>query len=408
MPESSNLAAGTRAIPGFYYDPIKKKYFKHAQASSGSEYTASAVLKRQKLDHKTERERRLELVQSNRLRPTLTTFLSNRSICPEPIANGQRALVRRLKHDNNNARQFQLGGRPGKFAYDKEDGNLYIASSRFLSVHSLDQAVSSDRPLNAQIMHMSPVAPLRSEMSSLTWDSTDRMILCTSVGEGQRPADMILKPALQTRPTVIRTFPGTLWCSASSPGSSRYVAAGSGMMICDAESEISRHVHPVDQSDIMTADFSNAHILLCGCRNGDVMLYDIRTSHKNTIKRFQHYKPATGIAKVKTLDMNQVIVSGLRSTLATYDLRYIKRSRPVVEFSGHDNEFDMQVNSLAISNDILVASQATTGIRMWNLDGTPLAKNATKDFVSDLSFEDMQLRTLSAGSFTSWTHSETK
>lgn len=181
--------------------------------------------------------------------------------------------------------------------------------------------------------------------------------------------------------TIIRNQSfGTIWASSPRPDptTSTFAIATSYGAATVAESQSSWSFDRVQtfksealdaSSEVLALDWLDTNILLNGCRDGTVRLWDTRTSGASgTSWRVRHQ---SCINHVRKLDANRIVVAGLERQLATYDLRYIRAkhdgltnggtTRPYVEFPGYQNR---ELNGVAVGFDVcgdLVAAGTDEG-----------------------------------------------
>lgn len=108
-------------------------------------------------------------------------------------------------------------------------------------------------------------------------------------------------------------------------------------------------------SEVLAVDWLDGNVLLNGCRDGTVRLWDVRTCEPSgTSWRIRHPSCVNHVRKV---DRNRVVVAGLERQMAVYDLRYIRpkdvataeTTRPFVEFPGYKNK---EMNGVAVGFDV--------------------------------------------------------
>lgn len=420
-----SIKDGNRDIPGFYYDETKKRYFKVAHAATGGQHTASALVKRRRLERDSQLERHRETSRAENLsrvrrlkRVAADALLHGRSVAEVPrLLNQVRLFSQGLEVDPARSRLLNPAGHRTKIAYNAPMQELYVAASRFIEAHTMSCHSGEEQFGNlahdSQIRRMMPIAPLRSAASSLTF--RDGLLLGTSVGEAHRPAEVIIKTAQGGK---ISTIDGTLWCSAIQPDSARFAAAGSSVLLYDSlrTDDARQEIKIKGHTDVMSMDFLDNNVLCLGCRNGAVQLYDVRTSNPSTSPRFNNVKAISkggqtarvGISRVHALGSQSLIVSGLQNTLHTYDIRYLKADMPFVTFLGHKNEYDMSLNSLGVCGDLLVVAQESCNAKLWDLSGEYLGSKQTECQIDDLVFpqakseEHDTMWTMSKGRLDQW------
>lgn len=190
--------------------------------------------------------------------------------------------------------------------------------------------------------------------------------------------------------TVIRgPMHGTFWASSPRPDpttSDFAIATTYGStLIVGSESSWSLHrtqrfererlffdAAAARSSEVLAVDWLDANVLLNGCRDGAVRLWDTRFQGlAGTSQRIRH---PTCINHVRRLGgANRIVVAGLQGRMAVYDLRYIRAkgvisfadgvaaTRPYVEFPGYRNA---ELNGVAVGFDVwgdLVAAGTDEG-----------------------------------------------
>lgn len=108
-------------------------------------------------------------------------------------------------------------------------------------------------------------------------------------------------------------------------------------------------------SEVLAVDWLDTNVLLNGCRDGTVRLWDARThGTSGTSWRVKH---PSCINHVRKVDRNRIVVAGLERQMAAYDLRYIRPktdltkgvTRAHVEFPGYANK---EMNGVAVGFDV--------------------------------------------------------
>ncbi|KAL9066285.1 MAG: hypothetical protein Q9161_007661 [Pseudevernia consocians] len=167
--------------------------------------------------------------------------------------------------------------------------------------------------------------------------------------------------------TVIRSqINATFWASSARPDPtiSDFAMATTYGTVIVAESQSSWSFDRIQtfknedfdaSSEVLAVDWLDTNILLNGCRDGTVRLWDARTcGPSGTSWRVKHQ---SCINHVRRLDANRLVVAGLERRMATYDLRYIRPkdeftnavTRPYVEFPGYRNK---ELNGIAVGFDV--------------------------------------------------------
>lgn len=170
----------------------------------------------------------------------------------------------------------------------------------------------------------------------------------------------------------------TFWASSSRPDptiSDFAIATTCGTVIV-AESQSSwtfdriqtfKYEDPDASPEVLAVDWLDTNVLLNGCRDGTVRLWDARTcGASGTSWRVKHQ---SCINHVRRLDANRIVAAGLERQMAAYDLRYIRPksdlangvTRPYVEFPGYSNK---ELNGIGVGFDVcgnLVAAGTDEG-----------------------------------------------
>lgn len=169
----------------------------------------------------------------------------------------------------------------------------------------------------------------------------------------------------------------TFWASSSrpDPAISEFALATTRGTIIVAESQsswsfdrIQTFNNDIDaSSEVLAVDWLDTNILLNGCRDGTVRLWDARTRGvSGTSWRVRHPSCVNHVRKV---DANRIVVAGLERQMAAYDLRWIRPrddlangvTRPQVAFPGYGNE---ELHGAAVGFDVcgnLVAAGTDEG-----------------------------------------------
>ena len=179
--------------------------------------------------------------------------------------------------------------------------------------------------------------------------------------------------------TIIRPQTNTtFWASSSRPDptiSDFAIATTCGTVIV-AESQSSwtfdriqtfKSEDPDASPEVLAVDWLDTNVLLNGCRDGTVRLWDARTcGASGTSWRVKHQ---SCINHVRRVDANRIVAAGLERQMAAYDLRYIRPkddlangvTRPYVEFPGYSNK---ELNGIGVGFDVcgnLVAAGTDEG-----------------------------------------------
>ena len=109
--------------------------------------------------------------------------------------------------------------------------------------------------------------------------------------------------------------------------------------------------------DVLDVDWLNKNVVMSGCRDGGVRLWDVRSRSfaNGTSTPFEH---PSAINHVRRLNSNRVVVAGIENWMCVYDLRFLKKAeeerkratRAFLTFQGYRNR---ERNGLAVGLDVL-------------------------------------------------------
>ncbi|CBX93590.1 hypothetical protein IAQ61_008332 [Plenodomus lingam] len=359
-----------QAIPGFYYDTEKKKYFKIQGAAASRDldlkYSAENIRKRQRVEHieklaavrinKNRKERVVlrnasNLVQtcmqreSGRNRPTLYT----QCLHPTAYMSGVKSIPDRVLDRHGSA--------IGLFARD-------ASTKAIISVHGDNRIMYND--FEPQITRASPVSHVEDEwrqppsgyshdlaietevlrtpsaVSSITHLPTTGQVVVTTYG-GPGPAVLLISdPGPDQQFADLQFTPRdctTIWGVAARPTSNTWesphsitnsiaaadiehlaVAASNYLLMFSRDKSSAWHSEsPLKglSSPILSLDWISHSTVAMGCRDGKVLLHDIRSRGSSHI--LTHPQPVTKIKRAD--DPTRLICSGLQNSLYLYDIR---------------------------------------------------------------------------------------
>ncbi|CEJ56648.1 hypothetical protein PMG11_02849 [Penicillium brasilianum] len=355
-------------IPGFYYDPEKKKYFKiqanHA-APPGAQYSQESV--KRKRNQQEEQEKQAHVSQRI-ARETVRkpSFLHHPLIgvdrevgthvfsAPELQDRQASIYVSQLKRTKLhqfepwpgpcNIRHVLRHPRSGILITSGIQGN---ASSVSICFPDCDEAKWTYNQTMERLLFREPY-----RLSSISLSHTGYLLATMDSGPG---GDSFLAPRLLPNPDEggdyrwpseflhpirIRTTQ-TLWCSAACPtGEKALFAVGTsdGLHTLEGQSSywsLSQKPLPKEQSNrgpgfrrhgnsshasVQAVEWLSSDVIASGLRNSSVFLYDVR-SGENSL-RLQHSQSVTKIRKV---DLWRIVVGGYNS-VEMYDIRFASQN----------------------------------------------------------------------------------
>ena len=123
-------------------------------------------------------------------------------------------------------------------------------------------------------------------------------------------------------------------------------------------------------------DWLDNNILINGQRNGNVKLWDVRTSgYEGTSYPIQH---SSSITHVKKINENKIVVAGREDKLCIYDLRFLKGqptappihpTRPYLDFPTYTNwELDAQNVGFDVCKGVIAAATDHGRVQFLDID----------------------------------------
>ncbi|KAJ5093133.1 hypothetical protein N7456_008994 [Penicillium angulare] len=350
-----------REIPGFYFDPEKKKYFKiqanHA-APAGATYSKDTV-KRKRTEHEKQQQKQklAERVAKEKVRKD--------SFYHHPLVGGDQEIGSRLPSTTTRqdqqariyASQIQRERlhrfRPWPKDFTIQDvlrhpqSGVLIASGN----HGLQSSVSvcfpdaekgrwaydrtMERVLFKEQYRLSSISLSHTGYLLATMDSGadgDSFLAPRRLPTPDETGDYQW-PTFFTHPIRIRTTP-SLWCSAACPGSDKALfAIGTSEGLHTLEGfgshwTLSEKPFPTEGNQGFHRKTNSAHahvnavewlssdVIASGLRNSSVFLHDIRSGGSAT--RLQHPYP---VANIRKIDEHRLVVTG-HTSMQMYDIRY--------------------------------------------------------------------------------------
>ncbi|KAF4448854.1 myocyte-specific enhancer factor 2d [Fusarium austroafricanum] len=425
-----------REIPGYYYDHEKKKYFKIEKthtAPSSAAWSSDAV-KRRKVEDKAQNlaQRRAHLIRNHIkrhfvVRDVVTSALLGREIGLPYAAECGRGRI--VDHDLGaaawtdglvakgdvpfapsfarkryaNMPCFHVSGEDDKtglgVAYASLDEETlvggYIPTDENDKIHfSREAHSSSGRALSFRTeMVRCP------QMSSIKYHRPSHKILLTSREPDHSCGLYFFSPQLsdpedRNRPRwllgetnhyqriAVRHGQHDEWVVHSStpaPASSDLICVvgsnGGLLQVSSNESlsAIAPGVAPKGMQlpqEIFAQDFQigNHNVLLAGGRQPRLWITDIRTPEP----QWSFAKHTSSISHVKSVNPHQVLVSGLQSSMALYDVRFLSRSprgtKPLLHFQEHRNEAHFHIGWDASPKlNVVAAAQDNGTVKLFSL-----------------------------------------
>ncbi|PTU23463.1 hypothetical protein P175DRAFT_0515337 [Aspergillus ochraceoroseus IBT 24754] len=353
-----------REIPGFYYDPEKKKYFKiqaNHKATPGSQYSNDAVKRKRAGHEKCERKARLvRRVEKEKIKraeclqnPLIQAYREVGTLpMPRCVEHERRGLAYASQLFRNQLHQFEPW--PDQYTIKhilrNPRSGILIASGHRGGESSVSVCFP-DCDQEKWTYHRTMERLLFKEqyrLSSLCLSHTGYLLATMDSGPN---GDSFLAPRMLpdpdeggdyrwppffSHPIRIRTT-SSLWCSSPSPiGNVPHFAVGTsdGLYTLegyggswtlskkpfpggnDTEHPGKGRVGGLSHALITAVEWLSSDVIAAGLKDSTIFLHDIRS--RGSAARLQHPHAVT---KLRKLDPYRIVVAGINS-LQMYDIRY--------------------------------------------------------------------------------------
>ncbi|KAF5625157.1 myocyte-specific enhancer factor 2d [Fusarium tjaetaba] len=425
-----------REIPGYYYDNEKNKYFKIERthtAPSSAAWSSDAV-KRRKVEHEAQRlaERQAHQVKKHIkrhfvVRDTVTSALLAREIGLPYIAERGRGRVEDedlgaaawargsvakgnvpfapsfARERRANMPCFYVSGDDEKTGLGASYATLdeetlvgsYIPTDQNDEIHFSREAPSS----SGRTLSFRTEAVRCPQMSSIKYHQPSHTILLTSREPDNACGIYFFSPRLSNhrdpncpkwllgesilyqRVAVPREGRGE-WMvhnSTPAPSSSGLICVASsnrGLLSMHSEGSVSvvapRAVQNGTQlpQETFAQDFQegNHNVVFTGGRQPRLWITDLRAPEP----QWSFANHASSISHIKSVNPHQVLASGLKSSMALYDVRYLKSdprgTKPLLYFNGHRNEAHFHIGwDVSPELNVVAAAQDNGTVKLFSL-----------------------------------------
>ncbi|KZF20672.1 hypothetical protein L228DRAFT_176898 [Xylona heveae TC161] len=326
-----------KRIPGYYFDPEKRKYFKILpnHAAPASQYSRQNVSKVQYLERKRKRDERdearlkMRITRSRILNHPLAGALSlprehGQELRPAALA---KTYATGLSSERLISSSDPRGEKIGQFARDPETGGLFFSTihsgvSKYMSI--APKWSSNGEPEYSKIRGWHLITPpSASEITSVNIGKTRTLMSTTLGGTTQSTVHLakLVDPScfdgslLDVGAHVLLKPPGqtSIWTSAPSKTDGNIaIGTSSGINLLQESlsnwTELKTIHYP---TDVFALEFLSASTIAAGLRDNSVRLYDQRSSGKSL--RLRHRSAVTGI---KQVDDCRILVCGLKNSVS--------------------------------------------------------------------------------------------
>lgn len=375
-----------QAIPGFYWDPEKNKYFKIQSANASRDlnlvYSAQNIRKKERDERvqrvtsariqKARKERVVRVNVDNITQTCLERELGLRrrsfyvqSTWPDACMHGVSTRPKRIVDK-------PAGAPIRRFDRDPVSRTLYIVEGdnriKRRRIHTNngpplpsrdleDDEYLDELPLNEYLFEpWDELQRTTSTVSSLTYLPATGALATTTYGS-DRPPVVYLSDPERDGPYVGQQFTpkgcAAIWSAAARPTGfehspsltntiaashvEHFAVAASSSMLMFTRSQCGhwQSTTPVSslETDVLALDWISYTTIALGCRDGKIRLYDTRSggsshilTHPHPVSKVQHADDAT-----------RLVVSGLHDSLFLYDIR-MSRSSNFASNSHHYNQ----------------------------------------------------------------------
>ncbi|KAF4976564.1 hypothetical protein FZEAL_6783 [Fusarium zealandicum] len=403
-----------REIPGYYYDAEKKKYFKIEKsqtAPSAASWSTDAVKKRKVEDRAEEAaQRRAHLIRNHIKRHFVTKDTVTSGLLAREAGLPSAAECGRGRIDDGelgaaawsdglvakgsvpfapsfararyaNMPCFYVGGDDEKtglgIAYASLDEETLVGSHIPTDKNDRDNPLltGSTQSLCCGLYFFSP----------LLSDSQDTTRPHWLLGETNHYQRLSIRHGLRDEWAVHSSTP-----APSSSDLICVIGSNSGLLQVHSNetlSAIAPDVAPKGTQlpqEIFAQDFQqdNHNILLAGGRQPRLWIADLRAPEA----QWSFAKHTSSISHVQSVNPHQALVSGLQSSMALYDLRFVTRNprgaRPLLRFQEHRNEAHFHIGwDVSLELNVVAAAQDSGTVKLFSLRSGRRLRSAAVDAI---------------------------
>lgn len=411
-----------REIPGFFYDTVKRKYFKieSSRTAPPSSRWSSESVKRQKVEKQqaTKQElivaRRKLLVRRSQVLqdPLLGGLLErnfgrhSRDLQVDSWARtlhprGCLRLHQKQRSANNFPATIESSNLDHLVVTNQTDGKGRITTfgathtgtiqGRYMPTDDYGSILDDDHYQDGDYYYtnLAKVVSYESPVSAMKYHEPSNTVLMTSHAPRESTSITIFAPdildisntrtGLQDGTNFHRAGPPPTpnltmnTCEPAPVGSELLAVLGTNRGILKLSSEMDRlkWVNDPEQSsngkstnDVLSLSFmpKNPHVIFAGSRDSRVSWVDLRAPEGGQCGRIRH---RSSVAHVRGINEHQVLAAGPKSAMSIYDIRFAQRpsmkkvrNMPLVRFSDYSNTASIQIG-LDVDLELGVVAAAT-------------------------------------------------
>ncbi|CCX04235.1 Similar to DDB1-and CUL4-associated factor 4; acc. no. Q8WV16 [Pyronema omphalodes CBS 100304] len=415
-----------REIPGFYYDPEKKKYFKilpHHAAPTAAFHTNTSIAEKNREKRRIEDLNSLTLHRAKRTRRTpLKANPCIRATLYRELTGDRSAEAIRSIYARGLQRKVVWEADPGVklsafTTHTQADGTEFCIIGTVAGDVRLSPLVKKkEGELQVNMRESDQIIHGRSQISSVSVNSQG-LVMATFMGGPNRPPAIYCHWHPSTSSDILHPGPAlfgfnrnhnitSVWTSAASPNPQGDLVLGTNQGAVHIEVRpwnLEQTFQPI-KSDVFAVSFlpNDPNPYLTGSRDGDIRIFDIRAGRDNRpVVMFRHGGPVTHI---RNLAQNRIIVNGLQRC-ASYDLRYPHKKGPSANFGATSRamrdygQVGGEGSSLGLGFDVdvkrglMVVAQQDGWVNLRSLETgekipSPLAKNRWDGLCKGLRFDE--------------------
>ncbi|KAH8723559.1 hypothetical protein GQ44DRAFT_309964 [Phaeosphaeriaceae sp. PMI808] len=358
-----------QAIPGFYWDPEKKKYFKIQSATASRDlnlkYSAQNIRKAEREErvqstvtartNKTRKERVTRQHANNLTHSCLEREIGFKRRSVYVQASWPEACIHGVSASPKKFVQRPSGAPIRCFEHDPVSKTIYVVQGdnsikrrriRTTKAPTLSgQHSQADQNFDYLSNNESSFEPwdelqrTTSTISSMSYLPATGALATTTYGSDRPPVVYLSDPEIDG-PYVGQQFTPkgctSIWSAAARPMSFEHspatnsvpasnaehlaVAASSSLLLFTRSQTGAWDMNqplPSLETDILALTWLSPTTLALGCRNGKIRLFDTRSAGSSHI--FTHPHPISRLKRAD--DQTRVLASGLQDTLFLYDIR---------------------------------------------------------------------------------------
>nr|CAG8448432.1 4541_t:CDS:2 [Entrophospora candida]CAG8523726.1 3231_t:CDS:2 [Entrophospora candida] len=379
---SSSLIASRlpREIPGYYYDEERDKYFKispNSNFGSSHLHSSESISKRKKELEQEKKKNDIKRLRHHHVPQNTITYLLERELKPmkSNFRKGQEAMVNSLKSISTIQGTSSQNHDITDFQIHKYKNTIYLGNLGG-TVGQIKFQCSSE---SCHELSRTYIAMLTSEITSINLFDKNFLIY-TSLGNDLSPGVLHVggiiplsddESIIELSPNVIYNSKSTIWTSTYSE-LDKSIALGTSKKVVVLQG-LDMPIYRLSQfktgSDVFSVDFdkNRPSILYAGCRDGQLRIFDIRSSYRKNSFYGEGpvIKQSSPICHLKQIGSWYIITDGMDGSLSLWDIRKDQNGNnsntrspsrsPVMEFKGNVNSNNMRMGFAVNSNETIVS-----------------------------------------------------